>query len=140
MGAICAAKEIRRTLENGDHVDLPFDPVTKDILCERREDGCHFNIFQVFRHHSPSGFEWGYPGSGPADFALNILELFARETGEKPTVRLWDGNRVTVTTWRFYQKFKASELLGLPREGGRIRGDDVRRWLVMMKKATAVGI
>lgn len=24
-------------------------------------------------YHSPTGFEWGYPGSGPADLALNIL-------------------------------------------------------------------
>jgi len=24
-------------------------------------------------YHSPDGFEWGYPGSGPADTALSIL-------------------------------------------------------------------
>lgn len=24
-------------------------------------------------HHSPTGFEWGYGGSGPADLALSIL-------------------------------------------------------------------
>lgn len=24
-------------------------------------------------YHSPTGFEWGYAGSGPADLALNIL-------------------------------------------------------------------
>ena len=29
-------------------------------------------------HHSPSGIEWGYAGSGPADLALNILDLYLR--------------------------------------------------------------
>ena len=60
MGAICAARQLRRNLQEGieDKVDLPFDPVAKDIICERREDGCHFNIYQVFRHHSPTGMEW----------------------------------------------------------------------------------
>ena len=127
MGAICAEKQQR--LDRDDFVDLPFDPIKKDILCERREDGLHFNIYQVFKHHSPSGMEWGYAGSGPADLALNILELFARELGEKPAVRLWDGNKVTHTAWTFHQRFKSSAVFDLPRIGGRIKGDDVRAWL-----------
>lgn len=36
-------------------------------------------------YHSPTGFEWGYAGSGPADLALNILA----------DVSGWDGS------WRF---------------------------------------
>jgi hypothetical protein len=127
MGAICAANA--NNFESSDRVDLPFDHAAKDIICERREDGLHFNIFQVFRHHSPTGMEWGYAGSGPADFALNILELFARELGEKPTVRLWDGNRVTFTAWKYHQRFKESAVFDLPKAGGRIRGDDIRSWL-----------
>ena len=27
------------------------------------------------RNHSPDGFEWGYPGSGPAQLALAILAV-----------------------------------------------------------------
>lgn len=108
MGPICAAKKAAEFNEDGsnDRVDLPFDPATKDIVCERREDGLHFNIYQVFKHHSPTGFEWGYGGSGPADFALNILELFCRERGEKPTVKLWDGNKVSQLAWNLHQPFK----------------------------------
>jgi hypothetical protein len=35
------------------------------------------------RNHSPSGFEWGYGGSGPAQLALEILlELVDRKTAE----------------------------------------------------------
>jgi len=28
--------------------------------------------------HSPDGFNFGYGGSGPADFALNVLCMFAK--------------------------------------------------------------
>ena len=131
MGEVCAARKIRELENEGstDRTDLPFDQQEKDITCERREDGLHFNIYQVFRHHSPTGMEWGYQGSGPADFALNILELFARERGEKPTVRLWDGNKITWTAWNLHHKFKRSAIFDLPRLGGTIRGKDIRRWL-----------
>ncbi len=27
-------------------------------------------------HDAPTGFDWGFGGSGPADFALNVLALF----------------------------------------------------------------
>lgn len=40
--------------------------------------------------HSPTGFEWGYGGSGPADLALSILtNAFGKAIAEK-----------------YYQKFK----------------------------------
>jgi hypothetical protein len=31
--------------------------------------------------HSPDGFAWGYGGSGPTDFALNLAEAVLREIG-----------------------------------------------------------
>ncbi len=37
-------------------------------------------------HHSPTGFEWGYGGSGPADLAL---ALCADVLGERPSVALY---------------------------------------------------
>lgn len=33
------------------------------------------------RNHSPTGFEWGYSGSGPAQLALAILAHHFREQG-----------------------------------------------------------
>jgi hypothetical protein len=36
------------------------------------------------RNHSPSGFEWGYMGSGPAQLALAMcVELVGRERAER---------------------------------------------------------
>lgn len=47
-------------------------------------------------YHSPSGFEWGYAGSGPADLALSILADYFNEA------RLdWDGR-----AWQLHQDFK----------------------------------
>ncbi len=55
------------------------------FIGERRKDGCDVNILyecgnQIslplgleHRKHSPSGFEWGYGGSGPCQLALAML-------------------------------------------------------------------
>lgn len=37
-------------------------------------------------HHSPTGFEWGYGGSGPADLARSIIWDVL---GEKPTPSMY---------------------------------------------------
>jgi len=60
-----------------------------------KEDGCllyvngHKVIHQV--KHSPTGMEWGYSGSGPADTARSILMM------------VLPGNKVTNM---LYQQFK----------------------------------
>lgn len=49
-------------------------------------------------NHSPTGFSWGYGGSGPAQLALAILlELYGREWAEVN-----------------YQRFKETCIAGLP--------------------------
>ena len=63
--------------------------------------------------HSPTGFEWGYAGSGPADLALNILAL---------VVSPKEANR-------FHQDFKRERIATMPHDGGRIALLDVRVWL-----------
>ena len=58
----------------------PMPLLTADVTCSRDADGkAHVNIPQRIRYHSPSGIEWGYGGSGPADLALNILSLYVEE-------------------------------------------------------------
>jgi len=79
---------------------------TDDVVCRRDEDGIYTNVPRRITHHSPDGFEWGYGGSGPADFALNILSIFigekaARESG-------------------LYQDFKWQFVAALPEAGGTI--------------------
>lgn len=132
LGPICASRQLEEiTGDNatGDHVDIPFDPETMDIICRRDADGLHFNIFQVFKHHSPSGFEIGYGGSGPADFALNIMALFTNHLNEPRDVKLWDGKKISSLAWNLHQRFKFQFVATLSREGGTIKGDDIRRWV-----------
>lgn len=48
-----------------------------DIALTRDADGtARASVPHRFIVHSPSGFEWGYGGSGPAELALNILGRF----------------------------------------------------------------
>lgn len=46
---------------------------TKDgVIVEVDDNGCRRPLRHVVVH-SPTGFEWGYGGSGPSDLALSIL-------------------------------------------------------------------
>lgn len=150
VGPICAGKLAgkifgEKDTEDDNVYDLPFDNITKDIIFERRGnrmDGSstrHFNIFQSIKHHSPTGFEWGYAGSGPADFALNIVELFLRtEFNKIPKDRnkMWNGTKVCDETLPLYQHFKTEFILPAPEKGTTIKGDDIRKWIKTHLKKT----
>lgn len=136
LGPICfqrvAGDSERHT---GDQTDIPFDPDTKNIVCFRdREDVLHFNVFQVYRHHSPTGMGWGYAGSGAADFALNIMAHFVNNIGRKD-VRLWDKQFVSRLAWDLHQRFKRSRLFGsLEKDGGTLYGKDITAWIAAEQK------
>ena len=66
--------------------------------------------------HGPTGFEWGYGGSGPADLALNIL---LAATGDRDFAA------------KNHQAFKWKFVAALPPEGGVIRGSDVEEWIAI---------
>jgi hypothetical protein len=70
-------------------------------------------MVQTLVYHSPTGLEFGYGGSGPADTALNILAL---------VVSPKEANRL-------HQWFKEQMLLKIPREGGRMKMQDVVDWI-----------
>ena len=84
-----------------------------DIKAWRDSNGAHTNVPHAIVHHSPTGMEWGYGGSGPADFALNILYLFTdRETA-----------------FNLHQEFKREFVATMPREGGEIKANIIRDWI-----------
>ena len=85
----------------------------EDVICSRSGDDIYTNIPQRIIYHSPDGFEWGYGGSGPADFALNILSVFIGQ--EK--------------AFRYYQDFKWKFIASLPFEGGVILREDIISWI-----------
>jgi hypothetical protein len=66
------------------------------------------------RNHSPTGFNWGYGGSGPAQLALAILIDF---TGNKTIAE------------GLYQDFKFAVIANLDEQRWVITGAQIRQWL-----------
>ncbi|MGA2543603.1 MAG: DUF6166 domain-containing protein [Verrucomicrobiota bacterium] len=64
--------------------------------------------------HSPTGFEWGYPGSGPAQLALALL---ADCLGGDQQAMQW------------HQDFKSAVIAGLPYAGWRMTEQEIRETL-----------
>jgi len=64
-------------------------------------------------NHSPTGFSWGYEGSGPAQLALAILLLVTNEP----------------TAVRLHQDFKREVIARLPQADFEIRIDP-KHWLL----------
>jgi hypothetical protein len=112
IGPVCL-KKVARDHEQGYGQDHFIGPFEGDVILQRTEKGACTNIPQTEVYHSPTGFEWGYGGSGPADLALNILRLFT----DPQTAR------------RYHQAFKWEFIAPMPREGGVIKGDVIRDWL-----------
>lgn len=64
-------------------------------------------------NHSPTGFNWGYAGSGPAQLALAIL--LAAGVDEERAIRL-------------HQHFKAEHIATLPQGAAFVMRLDVEAW------------
>jgi hypothetical protein len=75
--------------------------------------------------HSPTGFSWGYGGSGPADLALSIL---ADQLGENPTEDdLYWGRPYC---WQLHQSFKWDFIAKLPfGEAFELSDTQIESWL-----------
>ena len=66
-------------------------------------DGCPLNPRLDLYNHSPTGFEWGYCGSGPAQLALAILADHLADDRQALDM---------------YQRFKWAVIAELPRKQG----------------------
>ena len=85
-----------------------------DIILSRENGYATANVPHAIVRHSPTGFAWGYGGSGPADLALNILYAV---TGSRELAM------------QHYQQFKWDFIAPMPEEGGTIRREDILSWL-----------
>lgn len=72
------------------------------------------NVIRKYVVHSPTGFEWGYGGSGPADLAFNILAMFIPD--------YW--------AWVYHQDFKWEFIAQMPKEGDVISMWKIIFWCV----------
>lgn len=66
------------------------------------------------RNHSPTGFEWGYGGSGPAQLALALLYDVTKDRRE---------------SLEWYQRFKVDKIMHLPHECWKMTSQEIIDWL-----------
>jgi hypothetical protein len=119
MGPVCRAKrKLEENEKQGELFMVEAIPDFGDVVCSRDEKGITTNVPRRIIRHSPTGFEWGYGGIGPADFALNILSVYIGEQEAKS----------------FYQAFKFKFIATLPHEGGTIKREDILDWIEGIRK------
>jgi hypothetical protein len=83
-------------------------------VAEVTVNGCPLNPRLDLWNHSPTGFEWGYSGSGPAQLALALLADHLRNDYE--AVRLHD-------------EFKRAVVASLQRRGWRLTSQQIQESL-----------
>ena len=102
-------EEFRRRQAYGPHR-------LRDIVCKRTVDGRA--LVTGIRHdwvlRSPTGFEWGDGGAGPADLAANTL-LYA--TGDRDFAH------------RHFRRFRDEVIARIPQSGGVLPAADVLEWV-----------
>jgi len=98
----------------------------RGLVCQRGLDGvARTNIAQKIISHSPTGFEWGYGGSGPADLALNVLQLLLPGT----EVRVLNRASCSELAWNLHQLFKEEVIAEIPRGGGTVPLGEIKGWI-----------
>jgi hypothetical protein len=105
-------KTYRGYNEGGDTSSSHLVTVSYDVVpgCPVRE-----HMLEHRAHHSPTGFSWGYGGSGPADLARSIL---------------WDFLNAEPAPW-VYQAFKFAYVARWPQDGGwTLTAEEIRQWLL----------
>lgn len=134
MGQVCASKSAAQAHghENETNVRHVDTPIALGVVLRRDKQGnIHTNAPHLVRHHSPTGLEFGYAGSGPADLSLNIIEAVLRQTGYsgEKTEPLWDGNRVFQLAWNLHQAFKFDVIAPLQGDEHIIDYPAIQSWL-----------
>ncbi len=71
-------------------------------------------------NHSPTGFEWGYAGSGPAQLALAILADL-----------LGDDEQAVL----YHQAFKFEFVTHFPHEGWVLEEEKIRQWMLTVPES-----
>ena len=131
MGPVCAARQAAKEQTLAQTSRLLPEALSQGFIFKRLEDGrCATNIPQLVILHSPDGFECGYGGSGPADAALNIVEIALRRIGYRgEKMGCFQKTECFREAFRLHQEFKREFVASLPREGGTIPYTTAVNWV-----------
>ena len=104
---------VNRPSGDGASVTLAAVPDPADVVLFRGIDGAARATVVHIPVHSPTGFDWGRPGAGPADLALAVLTAVVdKDTAE-----------------RHGAAFASEVLARIPFAGGVLRASRIRAWL-----------
>jgi hypothetical protein len=106
-------------------------PLSEALVLRRESEGLvHVltNVPHLVMHHSPTGFEFGYGGSGPADLALNVCQSYLLSGGyQGEKTACFDGKCFSLA-WVLHQDFKRAFIETAPHEGAIIPFEEIRMW------------
>jgi hypothetical protein len=102
------------------------------LVLQRDGDNDHAivrtNVPHLVVHHSPSGFEFGYGGSGPADLALNVCQWYLNSIGyEGQKTKCFDGTCWSLA-WVLHQEFKWAFVSSASHKGITIPMSEIKKW------------
>lgn len=100
-----------------------YQGTRKGYVAEVIVDGLPLNPRLDLRDHSPTGFEWGYAGSGPAQLALALLADYLENDDE--AVRL-------------HQEFKHAVIAALPRQGWMLTSVELEKTVAALRSRSRV--
>jgi hypothetical protein len=106
---------------HGHHGDV-YEPDGPNAVRRVGPDGQRRSLVHMVRH-SPTGLNWGYGGSGPADLARSLL---LDALGHHDDVADPDGVKDAVEG--LYQQFCDDAVAALPKRGWRLEVARVRAW------------
>jgi hypothetical protein len=112
--ALLLARSPRRT-----HTLFP-DPLDPGI--------CMTNIPHLVVHHSPDGYEFGYAGSGPADLALNVCQLYLNMTDYQGKQTDCHDGKCWTLAFLLHQQFKSQFIASAPKTGRLILFKEIDTW------------
>lgn len=100
---------------------------------ERGKPPVETNVPHLVEQHSPSGYEFGYGGSGPSDLALNATMILLNKMANEKDIELdgtvdLENGSVSRVVWENYQEFKSRFVAPCPREGAQVPWETLREW------------
>jgi len=136
--------DLEMVIDDGDR-GLSYKVYRGDVLPEggdcriRVIENNASRLLEHYGYHSPSGFSWGYGGSGPAETALNILADFFGEhetftlkqiKSSQKAQRKFHAFRRTADGQLLYQCFKVQVIARFDQhQSWRFTENDLRAWL-----------
>jgi hypothetical protein len=123
VGPVCARRKgipLFDVEQNRFHRGQELGPFHGDVVCCYLDGQRATNIPHAWPFHTLEEFRWASSAAGASDLALNILVLFT--TRERAGL--------------LCQEFKQRFITAMPKEGGVIKGAEIRAWLEAQGKVS----